>query len=127
MSHISIDRKHKLIRHFEVTDAALADTHVFDVLIDPDNTSADIWTDAIYRSKPREQSLKEEGCRSYIHTKGQVNEPGSDYLRRANRKRSKARYRVEYVLAAQQTMGGKLVRVIGLERARVKVALTNIV
>ncbi len=125
-NHISIDRKHKLIRHFEVTPASVADTDVFDVLIDPDNTSADVWADAAYRSKAREASLKAEGYRSRIHTKGQANRPVSACQRRANRKRSKARCRVEHVFAAQQAMGGKLVRTIGLARARVKVALTNI-
>jgi IS5 family transposase len=49
-NHISIDRKHKLIRHFEVTSAAVADNQVFAVLIDPANTSADIWAAAAYRS-----------------------------------------------------------------------------
>lgn len=32
-SHISIDRKHKLICHFEVTSASVADNQVFDVLL----------------------------------------------------------------------------------------------
>ena len=126
-NHISIDRQHKLIRHFEVTSAAVADNQVFDVLIDPENTSADIWADAAYRSKACEQSLKAEGYRSHIHTKGQANKPVSACQQRANRKRSKQRCRVEHVFAAQQAMGGKLVRTIGLARARVKVALTNIV
>lgn len=126
-NHISVDRKHKLIRHFEVTSASVADTQVFDVLLDPDNTSADVWADAAYRSKAREQTLKDEGYRSHIHTKGQANKPLSAAQQRANRKRSKQRCRVEHVFAAQQAMGGKLVRTIGLERARVKVALTNIV
>jgi transposase, IS5 family len=126
-NHISIDRKHKLIRHFEVTSAAVADNQVFDVLIDPENTSADIWADAAYRSKACEQSLKAEGYRSHIHTKGQANKPVSACQERANRKRSKQRCRVEHVFATQQAMGRKLVRTIGFARARVKVALTNMV
>ena len=124
-NHISIDRKHKLIRHFEVTSAAVADNQVFDVLIDLENTSADIWADAAYRSRAQEDKLKAEGYRSHIHTKGQANKPISACQQRANRKRSKRRCRVEHVFATQQAMGGKLVRTIGLARARVKVALTN--
>lgn len=126
-NHVSIDRKHKLIRHFEVTSAAVADNQVFDVLIDPENTCADVWADAAYRSKACEQSLKAEGYRSHIHTKGQANKPISACQRRANHRRSKVRCRVEHVFATQQAMGGKLVRTIGLARARVKVALTNLV
>ena len=47
--HISIDRKHKLIRHFEATSASVADNTVFDALLDPTNTGAHVWTDAACR------------------------------------------------------------------------------
>lgn len=50
-NHISIDRKHKLIRHFEVTPASVSDNAVFEVLIAPSNSSADLWADSAYRSK----------------------------------------------------------------------------
>lgn len=126
-NHISIDRKHKLIRHFEVTPASVSDNSVLDVLIDPDNTSADLWADAAYRSKAQEERLKAEGYRSHIHTKGQASKPVSACQQRANRKRSRVRSRVEHVFAAQQAMGGKRVRTIGMARARVKVAMMNIV
>lgn len=48
-NHISIDRKHKLIRHFEATSASVADNTVFDALLDPTNTGAHVWTDAACR------------------------------------------------------------------------------
>ena len=124
-NHISIDRKHKLIRHFEVTAASVADTQVFDVLLDSDNRSGDVWADAAYRSKAREQTLKEVGYRSHIHSRGQAGKPVSPCQQRANRRRSKVRARIEHVFAAQQAMGGKRVRTIGLARARLKVALAN--
>jgi IS5 family transposase len=126
-NHISIDRKHKLIRHFEVTDASVHDSQVFDVLLDDSNTSADVWADSAYRSEDRELSLNNRGYRSHIHTKAQAKHPLSEREEEANRKRSKVRARVEHVFGAQQAMGGKLVRTIGLARARTKIALTNIV
>ena len=72
--------------------------------------------------------LKERGYRSHIHCKAQANKPLSETAQDASRKRSKVRARVEHVFGAQQAMGGKLVRTIGLARARarVKVGLTNI-
>ena len=70
--------------------------------------------------------LKERGYRSHIHRKAQANKPLSETAQDASRKRSKVRARVEHVFGAQQAMGGKLVRTIGLARARVKVGLTNI-
>lgn len=44
-NHISIDNQYKLIRHFEVTSAAVHDSQVFDVLIDETNTSKAVWAD----------------------------------------------------------------------------------
>lgn len=105
INHISIDRKHKLIRHFEVTAASVADNQVFDVLLDEENSRADVWADAAYRSKAQEEKLKAEGYRSHIHSKGQANKHISACQQRANRKRSKVRSRVEHVFAAQQAMG----------------------
>jgi len=124
-NHISVDRKHKLIRHFEVTPASTHDSQIFDVLLDESNTSADVWADSAYRSAQQEAYLAEEGYRSHINTKGSAKKPLSACQEKANRKRSKIRCRVEHIFGAQQAMGGKLVRTIGLERARVKIALTN--
>lgn len=126
-NHISVDRKHKLIRHFEVTPASVSDTTIFDVLLDPDNSSADLWADSAYRAKARQRQLKDDGYRSHIQSKGEAKKPLSDCQRRANHRRSKVRSRVEHIFGAQQAMGGKLVRTIGLNRARIKVAMSNMV
>ena len=126
-NHVSIDRRNKVIRHFEVTDAAVHDSQVFDVLIDETNSSRDIWADSAYRSKEREEALRERGYRSKIHRKGTANKPLSERAQEANRKRSQVRARVEHIFAAQQAMGGKLVRTIGFARARVKIAFVNLV
>ena len=101
-NHISIDRKHKLIRHFEVTSAA--DNTVFAVLLDSTNTSAHVWTDAACRPEACGQPLEDAGYRSHIHTKGQANRPISASQQRANRQRSKHRCRVEHVFATQHAM-----------------------
>ncbi|MCG5526422.1 IS5 family transposase [Ectothiorhodospira haloalkaliphila] len=124
-NHISIDCKHKLIRHFEVSDASVHDGQMLDFLLDDTNTSADLWGDAAYRSKDRERLLAAQGYRSHIHTKGQVNRPLNERQKVANRRRSKIRARVEHVFASQAAMGGQLVRTIGLARARVKIVLNN--
>ena len=41
-NHINADAKHKLIRKYEVTDAATHDSQVFDELLDDRNTSKDV-------------------------------------------------------------------------------------
>ena len=46
---------------------------------------------------------------------------------RANRQKSKIRARVEHVFGAQQTSpGGRLVRTIGIVRAKAKIGLQNL-
>ncbi len=125
-SHVSIDNRHKLIRHFEVTDAAVHDSQVFEVLLDESNSSGAVWADSAYRAKDRETELKEGGYRSHIHRKGTKDKPLSERSKKANRKRSKIRSRVEHVFAAQTAMGGMVVRTIGLARARAKIAMMNL-
>ena len=126
-NHISVDNKHKVIRHFEVTPASVHDSQVFDVLLDDTNTSGDVWADSAYRSKAQEEQLVIDGYRSHINTKGRRGKPVSACQMRANRKRSKVRSRVEHIFGAQKVMGGQVVRSIGLQRARIKIALTNMV
>ena len=51
----------------------------------------------------------------------------SEDQKQANRTKSKVRARVEHVFGAQAAMGGHLVRTIGLQRAKVKIGLMNLV
>lgn len=55
--HASVDKRCKLIRKLAVTHAAVADTSVFEALLDPTNTSRDVYADGGYPSIEREQSL----------------------------------------------------------------------
>ena len=55
------------------------------------------------------------------------NHPLSDAQTRANRAKSKIRARIEHVFGAQQTSpGGRIVRTIGILRARAKIGLQNL-
>ena len=126
-NHISTDRAHKLIRRWTATAANVHDSQVLDELLDADNTSAEVWADSAYRSRDRQQALAEQGFRSRIHRKGQAGEPLSERANEANRKRSKVRARVEHIFGQQTAMGGKLVRTIGMARAKFKIGMMNLV
>lgn len=119
MNHICADNVHKLVHHFEVTDAAVHDSRVLDFLLDPTNTSADIWADSAYRSKERKARLKADGYRSHILTKGSAKRPLSARATKAIHLRIMTRARVEHAFGALCTMGGMLVRTFGLTRARI--------
>src|SRR3954452_447461 len=127
-NHVNIDRKHKLMRRYTVTDAAVHDSQTLDALLDPHNTASDVWADTAYRSTEIEEKLAEKGLRSRIHRRASRGKPLSRRAQEANRARSKVRARVEHVFGHQHTsMGGKIVRTIGLVRAKAKIGLMNLV
>ena len=44
------DRRHKLVRRYQVSDAATHDSKVLDDILDGDNTALGVWADSAYRS-----------------------------------------------------------------------------
>ncbi len=110
LNHVNVDRRHKLVRRYQVTDAAVHDSQVVEDILDPDNTASDVWADSAYRSAEIEAKLKEKGLNSRIHRKGHRDKPLSEREKRGNKARSKVRARVEHVFGAQSNdMGGTLV------------------
>lgn len=126
-NHGSVDRRHKLVRRWRVTDASVHDSRVLDEVLDMDNTASDVWADSAYRSAETEARLRARGLRSRIHRRGRRNRPLTERERRGNRTRSTVRARVEHVFGAQSNdMGGVLVRSIGLVRAKARIGLKNL-
>jgi len=126
-NHVNIDRRHKLVRRYHVTDASIHDSQVLSELLDGDNTASDVWADSAYRSEETEALLKKKGLKSRIHRKGRRNKPLSEREKQGNKTRSKVRVRVEHVFGSQTNdMGGTLVRSIGLVRAKTRIGLKNL-
>ncbi len=126
-NHLSTDVKHKLVRKWTVTPASVHDSQAFDRLLDKKNSGKGVWADSAYRSEEIEDVLK-ESHRSQIHHKGYRDHPLSEAKQRVNSKRSKIRARVEHVFGFQSTsMGGKLIRCVGLARATHKIGMRNLV
>lgn len=126
-NHVSVDRRHKLVRRYTVTNAARHDSQELDRLLDADNTAADVWADSAYRSAEIEAELAERGLRSRVHRRAARNRPLTPREQRGNTTRSRVRARVEHVFGHQASaMGGKLVRTIGLVRAQMKIGMQNL-
>ena len=126
-NHVNADARHKLIRQYDVTDASVHDSQKFDGLLNKTNTSADVYADSAYRSAETEAKLKVRGLRSRIHQRASRNHPLSKAQENANRKKSKIRARVEHVFGAQQNSpGGRIIRTIGIARAKAKIGLQNL-
>ena len=127
-NHVNADAKHKLIRRYEVSDAAVHDSQKLDGLLNKGNTSRDVFADSAYRSAETEATLKARGFKSRIHVRAARSHPLSKTEEEANRKKSRVRARVEHVFGAQQiSPGGRIVRTIGIVRARAKIGLQNLV
>jgi IS5 family transposase len=126
-SHLSIDRRHGLIRRWAVTDAAAyAGRLLRGGLLDKTNTASDVWADTAYRSRANETFMAETGFTSRIHRKKPTGRPMAERTRRANARKSAVRSRIEHVFAEQKHRMGLFVRTIGLARARVKIGLANL-
>jgi transposase, IS5 family len=127
-NHVSVDRKHKLVRRYAETEASVHDSQKLDDVLDKSNTSNEVWADSAYRSVETEAKLKERGFKSRIHRRAARNHPLSDRQKAANTTRSRVRARVEHVFGDQENaMGGIFVRTIGIARAAVKIGMMNLV
>jgi len=125
-NHICVDVKHKLIRGYAVTDAALHDINVFEQLLSA-NTSRDVYADSAYRSAEKLEGLAEAGYREHIQRKGRRSHPLTAREQEGNRTRSRIRSRVEHIFGIQvQRAGTLLLRTIGISRARAKIGLRNL-
>jgi IS5 family transposase len=126
-NHVNADARHKLIRQYDVTDASVHDSQKFDALVNQANTSADVYGDSAYRSTETEAKLRRRGFRSRIHQRASRGHALSKAQQKANRQKSKIRARIEHVFGAQQTSpGGRIVRTIGIMRAKAKIGLQNL-
>jgi IS5 family transposase len=124
---VNADARHKLIRQYDVTDASVHDSQKFDGLLNQANTSSDVYADSAYRSAETEAKLSLRGLRSRIHHRANRNHPLSQAQENANRQKSRVRARIEHVFGAQQNSpGGRIVRTIGIARARAKIGLQNL-
>lgn len=127
-NHVNADARHKLIRSYDVTDASVHDSQKLDGLLNKANTSNDVYADSAYRATEIEARLAERGFKSRIYVRSSRNHPLSEAQAAANRAKSRVRVRIEHVFAAQEnTPGGRLVRTIGIVRARAKIGLANLV
>ena len=125
-NHVSIDRRHRLIRRWTATDAAAHDGARLAELIDGENTAAEVWADTSYRSIKNEKLLRQRRMVSHIHRNKPRGRPMPPRARRAKARKSAVRSSVEHVFAYQKGPMGLVIRTIGIARARVKIGLANL-
>ena len=125
-NHISIDRRHGVIRRHKTSDAAAHDgARLREGLVDPANTASDVWADTAYRSQANEEYLERHGRKSRIHHKKPKGKPMPKAVASANAGKSSIRAHVEHVFAEQKDRMGLFVRTIGLARAEAAITIAN--
>lgn len=120
-AHVSADVRYKLARKSVVTDAAVHDTHHFEDLLDPLNTSREVSADKGYVDGAREARLAAAGWRVKVQRKAKRGKPLGARQKGRNSTIARVRARVEHVFAGLHQMGGQLVRTIGKERAKFQI------
>jgi len=127
-SHISIDRKFRLIRKWKTTDASASDgARLREGLLDKSNTASTVWADTAYRSKANENFMEREGFVSKVHRKKPHLKPMPRHIQRSNAGKSMIRSRVEHVFADQKSQTEFFIRTVGITRATMRIGLANIV
>ncbi|GBR00837.1 IS5 family transposase [Acetobacter oeni] len=127
-SHISIDRKFRLIRKWKTTDAAASDgARLREGLLDKTNTASTVWADTAYRSKANEAFMEKQGFVSRVHRKKPHLKLMPRHIQRSNAGKSVIRSRVEHVFADQKSQMRLFIRTIGITRATMRIGLANIV
>lgn len=126
-NHVNVDVKHKLIRKYEITEASVHDSQVAKKLLDNKNSNKDVYGDSAYRSDEISSHLKKKGLRDCIHRKGCRWDKLDDRSKKANRKKSRIRSRVEHCFGRISQFGRKMIRCIGKVRACAKIGLRNLV
>ncbi|WP_126174557.1 IS5 family transposase [Altericroceibacterium xinjiangense] len=125
-SHIGVDRTHGLIRTWDASAANAHDGARLSVLVSRENTASGVWADTAYRSKKNEAFLAKGLFTSHIHQKKPLKKPMPERTARANARRSAVRSAVEHVFAGQKHRMGLFIRTIGIDRARIKIGMTNL-
>jgi IS5 family transposase len=126
-NHISMDRRHGLIRTWTVTDAAAYDGKQLRHLLDKENLASPVWADTAYRSKSNESFMERNGFQSKVHFKKPSGKSLPQPKAKANAARSRVRSKIEHVFGAQKARMGLFIRTIGIARARTKIGMANLV
>lgn len=129
-NHVNVDSKTKLIQEYDVTDAAVHDSQVCEEILDytvmEDGACRPVSGDSAYRSEEREEFLEQNNMKSNIHEKGKRNTPLTEEQKASNKEKSRIRVRIEHVFGLQWQFGGDFIRTVGKARARLQIALINL-
>ena len=125
--HIKADKDSKIIVDYAVTNATTHDNSQVEELLSKDDRIA--FMDAGYRSKKKEKEWRKKYPETELRiTKANKSgKPLSEEERQADKPNRKIRCRVEHIFGhMEKSMGGKIIRCVGLARTKVLTMLKNL-
>jgi IS5 family transposase len=127
-NHIKVDSKTKLITGFQVTPANQADKHMVDPLLNKkEDGGQPLYADSAYSSKELEELYKRKNIISKVNKQGYRYKTLTKADRKANKKHSRIRSRVEHVFGFMtNSMNGMYLRYRSLIRNRIGISLMNL-
>jgi len=126
-NHAKVDTGSKFIDTYTVTDASVHDSQVLEQLLDQKDKGQNLHADSAYVGENQECVVSEYEMNNCIHEKGARDNPLTQAQKDNNKAKSKIRARVEHVFGfMEQSMGGLVVKCIGLERAKGVIGLINL-
>lgn len=125
-NHVNVDLESKLIIRTVVTDAAVHDSQALDALTregDPET-----WLDSGYSGQPCAEILAGKSITAQVCEKGVRGKPLTQAQKRANRRKSKKRSRVEHVFGFMTvSMKAMHKRCVGMVRNRASIIFCNLI
>jgi IS5 family transposase len=127
-NHVRGDVEYKFIRDYEGTPASVHDVTPFEGLLDVDGPDRRVYGDSAYRSQHTLKRLAELGLEERLQEQARRGHPLTDRQKARNTERSRVRCRVEHIFAAGLSWTrDRIVRTIGMARARCTIGLRNLV
>lgn len=125
-NHVNVDLESKLITRCAVTDASVHDSQMLDELTQ--SGDAETWLDAGYTGEACETVLAKKSISAQICAKGSRGKKLSKSAKRANRRKSKTRARVEHVFGFMtMSMNAMRKRFVGKIRNEASILFSNLV
>ena len=126
-NHVKVDRKTKLIKKAVVTDASVHDSQALADLVDTTDAGATIHADSAYSGHEHLEEIRAVKAIPKVCEKGYRNKPLTKAQMKRNKSLSRKRVRVEHVFGYMtMSMGGMVVRCVGIIRAEANIMLKNL-
>ena len=116
-NRIGVDRRHKFVRRYGVSDASLHDSQKLEDVLDTGNTASDVWADSAYREPRRSRKSFLSAVSRAVFIAGRIAIAKAEAQKAANTALESARARRACIRRPENGMGAGIARAIGAMRA----------